>query len=46
MNTTLNGHNSEILFFLYETYNLSDKVRQRKGIFHSGAKPKKQFESF
>ena len=40
MKTTLNGHNSPVLFFLYETLDLSEKVRQRKENFHPQAKSK------
>ena len=45
MKTTLNGHNSPILFFLYEILDLSEKVRQRKENFPPEARPKKLFES-
>ena len=38
--TTLNGHNGPVLFLLYETLGLSEKVRQRKDNFYPEAKRK------
>ena len=46
MKTTQNAHNSPLLFFLYETLDLSDKVRQRKENFRPQAISKNQFENF